>query len=98
MKNSVKTKQSVIRIEEREANGYKYRFELLRGESQSTASYRIPLYSVRVTLTEPNGKSGSAEIKEVFADGGKALLFFDKVVRNLATPVDLAYIFEDELR
>ena len=83
-------------MEERQSEGFGYRFELLRGESNYTASFRIPLYSIRVTLTSPDGETTSSEIKEVFADAGKAILFFDKVVRNLATPVDLAYILEDE--
>ena len=48
-------------------------------------------------ISDPEGDTTSAETRELFADIGKAVSFFDKLVRNLATPIDLAYIVEDEI-
>ena len=42
------------------------------------------------------GKRWNAKTRELFSEGNKAKAFFDKLVRNLATPIDLAYIVEDE--
>ena len=36
--------------------------------------------------------------EELMADMDKALSFYDKIVKNLATPIDLAYVVEDEMR
>ena len=42
------------------------------------------------------GKTTTARSGELFSEEKKALAFFEKLVRNLATPIDLAYIVEDE--
>ncbi len=97
MRQKEKTHDTVIRREERTDGGYRYSYELIMKESTRTASYRIPLYSIRVGLTDTGGVYTSADVKDAFADAGKAILFFEKVVRNLATPIDLAYILEDEI-
>ena len=34
---------------------------------------------------------------EIFADIGKAITFFDEIVDNLVTPIDLPYILEDRI-
>ena len=39
----------------------------------------------------------SSSVTHFFADAGKAILFYEKLVKNLATPIDLAYIIEDEI-
>ncbi len=96
MKQKEKTCDSIIRKDVKESDGYLYSYELIMRVSQNLASLRIPLYSVRVTLTDPYNKETSAEIKDAFADAGRAILFYEKVVRNLATPIDLSYIHEDE--
>jgi len=95
MKQREKTKDTVIRREERSDGENKYLYELTVSESKSTASYRLPLYSIRVSMTMADGERSSAKAKKAFADAGKAILFYEKVVRNLATPIDLAYIMED---
>ena len=86
-----------VRHEEKSKDGYIYSYSLNVAESGRVASYKLPLYSVTVELTDPYGDTTSAQTKEIFADVGKAFSFFDKLVRNLATPIDLAYVVEDEI-
>ena len=97
MRQREKTKDTVIRCEEREDGKNSYKYKLVMRESTRVASYRLPLYSILVEMRQENGTVTSAETREVFADIGRAIIFFDKLVRNLATPIDLAYIVEDEL-
>ena len=97
MRQAEKTDEKIIRTEMCEEDGYRYTYDLLTRESRATASFRLPLYSIRVTLLSPEGKETQAELSDVFADPGRAILFFDHVRENLATPSDLPYIFEDEL-
>ncbi|MBQ8880317.1 MAG: hypothetical protein IJY69_05730 [Clostridia bacterium] len=97
MAHREKTSSTVIRREEREDDSYKYIYELTVSEGQSVSSFRIPLYSIGVEMTDRLGQIRKGTVKEAFADPGRAILFFDKVVRCLATPIDLAYIVEDEM-
>ncbi len=97
MKQKEKTMESVIRREERSDGENSYIYELRVSENRNLASYKIPLYSIYVQMTEASGKSSSAKVKEAFADAGKAILFYEKVVRGLATPIDLAYTLEDDM-
>ena len=97
MRQKEKTTDTVIRREERSDGENSYSYELIMKESMRTASYRIPLYSIRVGMTNSVGAYTCADVKDAFADAGKAILFFEKVVRNLATPIDLTYILEDEI-
>ena len=97
MKNGSKISKIAVKKEEKFENGYTYKYVLNMQESLKVASYKLPLYSISVELTDKNGVKTSAETKEIFADVGKAISFFDTLVRNLATPIDLAYIVEDEL-
>ncbi len=91
-----KSLHTVLRTEERKSDGRFYKYELLVRESGRVASYKMPLYSISVTLTDTDGKTTRKEVNEAFADVGKAIVFFDKLVRNLATPIDLIYVAEDE--
>lgn len=86
-----------IKREVREVDGIIYTYTLtLHGDTRLT-SIGIPLYSISVDMTViKTGKHTNAHTRELFADEDKALSFFDKLVRNLATPIDLAYIVEDE--
>ena len=87
-----------IRRELREANGATYSYTLLVSESNKVASYKLPLYSVEIKMTDENGAVTSARTKELFADVGKAISFFKKLCDNLATPLNLPYIIEDEMQ
>ncbi len=87
----------VIRREERIDEENRYLYELMMRRGDTVACWRMPLYSIRVNMTDAFGNEGSADVTDVFADEDKALDFFDKIVRNLATPIDLSYILEDEM-
>ncbi len=92
-----KTIDTLLRTEECENEGRYYRYELLMRESLRVASYGIPLYSITVTMRDRDGKTTRREVTEAFADAGQAISFFEKLVRNFATPIDLIYVAEDEL-
>ncbi len=96
MRKKKKTVDTTIRTEERQKDGIGYRYELVMRESTKLVSYGIPLYTVLVKMTHENGETTCADAKELFADPGKAIVFFEKLVDNLATPIDLPYIIEDE--
>lgn len=89
--------ERIIREDERTDGGLSYLYRLAVCENDRHASFRIPLYSVYVNMTDADGEETSASIKNAFCDAGQALIFYDKVVKNLATPIDLTYIFEDEM-
>ena len=92
------TKSRTVRTEVREVEGIKYRYELTRRENRSVAGFGIPLYSFAVVMEfTDTGKRSEGNTTDLFADSGKAMRFFEKLVDNLATPIDLAYIVEDEL-
>lgn len=92
-----KTVDTTIRTEVREQDGIDYKYELIVRESSRVASYRIPLYSVSVEMTRSGEPTTNARTSDIFADAGKAIVFFEKLVDNLATPIDLPYIVEDEM-
>ncbi len=87
---------TLLRREVRTDGENKYFYELLMKESNSVASFRLPLYSVRIYMIDPMGNNRQADAIDIFSDKADAEAFFDKIVRNLATPIDLAYILEDE--
>ena len=88
---------TVIRKEERQDEGNTYSYELRLRRGESTADFRLPLYSIRIGMTDTEGVLRQADAKDVFSNKKRAVEFFEKLVRNLATPIDLAYIVEDEL-
>lgn len=92
-----KMRDTIIRQDFREDSENSYSYQLIMREDTRTASYKIPLYSIRVNMTDSNGESSSADVKDLFADAGKAIKFYEKLVRYLATPIDLRYIVEDEM-
>ena len=87
----------VIRTEVRKKDGYEYKYSLSLSEGQRVASYGIPLYSISVEMTAPSTEEATkSDATNLFSDLSKATGFFDKIVDNLATPIDLPYIVEDE--
>ena len=90
------TKERIIRKEVRFDKENSYSYELTCKESASVVSYGLPLYTVKVSMTDSKGTTKNATANDAFSDKGRALVFFDKIVRNLATPIDLSYIIEDE--
>ena len=89
-------KETVIKSDKVTYGAAVYSYSLIMRESRRVASYRIPLYSVRIELITEEGEHTSNEAKDVFADIGKALVFYDMLVDNLVTPLNLPYILEDE--
>ena len=97
MKHRRKFKDTRIRTEIRRINGIEYTYDLVMRESDRVASYGIPLYTIQVEMTQADGSTTAAKASELFDDAGRAIDFFEKLVDNLATPIDLAYVVEDEL-
>lgn len=93
-----KTLHNVVMKEERQNEGFSYTYELILSEGVRTADWRLPLYSIRISMTDSEGKKSQREATEVFTDSVRAIEFFNKLVRNLATPIDLGYVIEDEVR
>ena len=57
----------------------------------------MPLYSIKISMTDPSGNRSEREATDVFSSSDEAVRFFDRLVRNLATPIDLCYVVEDEV-
>ena len=86
-----------IKEEMRTLDGVVYTYKLLINESFRYSSIGLPLYSIEVEMEDVKcEKTTKARSGELFSEERKALAFFKKLVRNLATPIDLAYIVEDE--
>ena len=96
MRNKSKAKETVIRRDVRYDGENHYEYELIASESERTASWRLTLYSVWTKMIDRDGTESEARLVDAFADAGQAILFYDKAVRNLATPIDLRYVLEDE--
>ncbi len=94
-----KTKASdiIIRTDYKEDDGNKYTYTLIMREDTKTASYKIPLYSIKLNMEDADGNKTAAGVSDLFADADKAINFYEKLVLNLATPIDLRYIVEDEM-
>ena len=93
---SKRRKEKIIKTSVKECNGIKYTYNLTVTESERVASYGIPLYSITIEEHDEKGIVNEAFGKEIFADPGRALAFYDKLVKGAATPVDLPYILEEE--
>lgn len=90
--------ETIVLREERTDEFFLYIYELIHREGRQTADWRLPLYSVRISLTDKYGKTCTKEAVDIFTDKERAVSFFDRLVRNLATPIDLGYVVEDEIR
>lgn len=97
MKKRNKTKDTSIRTEFREKDGILYKYELKMRESLDLASYKIPLYAISIEMKRESGETTNADTSELFADVGRAIVFFERLVENYATPLNLPYIVEDEI-
>ena len=97
MKRTEKTVDTIIRTETREAEGAHYKYELIMRKSTRIVCFKLPLYSIKIEMTDKDGEFTKSETGELFSDVGKAISFFDRVVKYLVTPIDLAYVVEDEL-
>ena len=91
------TNEKLIRKEEIKENDYCYSYELIESRGRRMADFGMRLYSITVSMTFPDGNIKRGEARDLFSSKIKALEFFDKMVRNLATPIDLKYVIEDEI-
>ena len=89
--------EKLIREEKRQSDGYIYSYMLIERRGRRMADFGMRLYSIAVSMTDENGITKNEEARDVFSSKRKALEFFDKIVRNLATPIDLKYVVEDEI-
>ena len=95
--NITKKKNMLVRSERRNEDGNEYEYTLTVSESDKTVSFRLPLYSIRVAMTTADGQRREAELNDAFRSPRTAFTFFNRIVDNLATPIDLVYIHEDEM-
>lgn len=94
----IKTKRNtLIRKESASKDGCLYEYMLYVKESPNVASFRLPLYSIKVRLTLKCGKVSEYEAQEIFKDSKRAIAFFEMLIENLVTPLNLPYVIEDEL-
>ena len=87
---------NVIRKITKIADGIIYNYVLISSKSEQVASFKMPLYSIEVSMTK-DGEVTSHVARELFADVGKAISFFEKIAQNLTTPIDLPYVIEDRI-
>lgn len=64
MRKAKATCDTLIRREEREADGYGYLYEIVMRRGEGVACFRIPLYTVRVSLRQPSGEVTSSEVSD----------------------------------
>ena len=89
-------KHEIIREERRETEGYILKYRLIKKKSLKVASYLMPLYSIEVEL-DSSGQITKNSVENLFSDIGKALVFYQQLIDNLASPADLPYILEDRI-
>ena len=94
--NTTKTRGTIIRRELLSEGGNEYEYTLSMRESEMTASYCLPLYSVGVKMRRSDGELSEATIEDAFRSAEAAFRFFNLIVENVATPIDLPFVFEDE--
>lgn len=96
--NITKKKSAIVRSEIRHEDGIEYEYTLTVSESDMTASFRLPLYSIRVAMTTADGQRREAELSDAFRSPRTAFSFFNRIVDNLATPIDLPFVYDDECK
>lgn len=97
MKTTETHDQALVKEECHSFDGTDLTYRLTVSISEVVASYKLPLYSIEVVMKDSDGSVTKASCIDAFADIGRALVFFDKIVRYNVTPIDLAYVYEDEL-
>jgi len=73
--------------------GNLYSYELTARESG-----KITLYSIKITLKTAFGEITERVAENIFDNEEDAVAFYEMLIKNLATPLNLPYIVEDELR
>lgn len=91
------TTEGIIRKENICDGENNYTYTLTRQVSTMVSSFKITLYSIRIDMWDKSGERSYYELRNVFANEKKALRFFNKLVENIATPINLPFVFEDEM-
>lgn len=91
MKHKVTPKQETIRETIVASDGYTYKYSLSVDKNTNS------MYSLKVVMSSTEGEVRSDTASVAMSDGGRAIAFYNKLVRNLATPANLKYCIEDEL-
>lgn len=89
--------EQVVKKEVRSDGEFFYTYELVLREGMRTADFRLPLYSVKVSMTDDKGRKSQKVVNDIFSNREHAFSFFERLVTNLATPIDLGYVVEDEV-
>ena len=86
--------RNVIKSRKIIENDTAYQYDLILFEGETTASFGIKLYEISIEmqtkLSRTAYKSGG-----LFSSEEKALSFFDMIIKNRVTPIDLPYVIED---
>lgn len=90
-------RETIVSRKEIFDQGIKYTYTMTINESTSTSSFGIPLYSIQIDMIDTSGSHTTSKICDIFSNIGKANAFFNKLVKNLATPLNLRYALEDEI-
>ena len=85
--------ETVIRSEKVLDRGNLYCYTLTESDSANGTM----LYSLRISLRMKNGEFSENTARDIFTEKSAAMHFFDKMLKNLATPLNLPYVIEDEL-
>lgn len=86
--NRTKERTVTVKSDKRCDGGYEYSYSLLLSKNGE--------YSINIRLNFEGERKSEASTSGIFVDAEKAIKFYDKLLRNLATPIDLAYVVEDE--
>jgi hypothetical protein len=92
-----KIKEEIVRRECVSDAENQYTYLLIKREGEFVCNFKLPLYSIRVELIKASGEASHCEISNVFASETKARRFFDDLIKNQATPMNLPYVMEDAL-
>lgn len=74
-----------------ENDGFTYRYDL-NLEEDGIGN----VYSVEIKMESADGKINSKIKRELYSDTERAYKLFNTLVENLATPINLRFILEDE--
>ena len=96
MKRNTETIE-IIRERVIEADGAKYKYTLLVKEIRRHFAPKLPSYSIRIEMLLPSGDVTRDESGFIFVDFGKAIVFYERLIEHLCTPLNLPYILNDSI-
>lgn len=88
MRRKAMLKWETIRENTATSDGYTYKYTLL--------SSGDGMYSLKIVMIGVGGEMHSDTASVMTSDGGRAIAFYNRLVKNLATPSNLRYCIEDE--